>query len=103
MIDEAGLTKFIAKDGKEAMKETLKQLEGEHSHPDPLMMCNNALWSRGLEAFGFEVMGDVCPVCHANEHVPDLESGEKTGEFWMRTLVPHVRKMFEDRGLLNQN
>lgn len=104
LIDKEGLSKFIAKDGKEAMNNAMSELKGEPTHPDPLMMCNNMLWSRSLETFGLEMMaGDKCPVCHANENYPDTTDGEKTGEFWIRTLVPHVKKMFDEKGLLNTN
>lgn len=103
MIKQEGLSKFIAKDGRAAMGNALAELKGESTHPDPLMMCNNMIWSRSLETFGLVIMQEDCPLCYANENYPDTTEGEKTGEFWVRTLVPHVKKMFEEKGLLNTN
>lgn len=103
LIELQGLSKFIAKDGKEAMGNALKQIKGEASHPDPLMMCNNMIWSRAIETFGLGIMQcDNCPICNANENYPKRED-EPTGDFWIRTLVPHVKTMFVEKGLLNTN
>lgn len=103
LIEDTELSQFIAKDGKEAMEETLKEISGETHRPDPLMMCNNALWSRAIETFGLDVIpGNVCPVCYANENYPDKDE-ELTGDFWIRTLVPHIKEMFIQRGLINRN
>ncbi len=67
------------------------------------MMCNNMIVSRAIQAFGLDIMiGDRCPICYANDNSPKREN-EPTGEFWVRTLVPHVKKMFVEMGLLNTN
>lgn len=102
LIDAEGLSRFIAKDAGEAMVNQLKDFFNEPSPPDPLMMCNHMIWSRSIEVFGLDVISGNCPICYANENYPDKE-GEPTGDFWIRTLVPHIKKMFEEKGLLNVN
>lgn len=105
LIEESGLSSFIAKSGKDAINNMVGQFEGKETPPDPLMMANNMILSRSIESFGLGIMyGENCPICHANDpnNYP-FRDGEPTGDYWIRTLIPHIKNMFEERGLLNKN
>lgn len=105
LIEAEGLSRFIAKDGVEAMNNAIKEIEDKPTPQDPLMMCNNMIWSRSIEVFGLGIMQEDCPCCYANNpnNYPFFEDKEPTGDWWIRTLVPHVKKMFIEKGLLNIN
>lgn len=102
-LKESNLERFVLKNSKEAKDNLINQLENKNFTPDPLIMCNNMLWARGISTFGLKIMeNNICPCCYANENYPNRE-GEPTGDFWIRTLIPHIKKMFEDKGLSNTN
>jgi len=102
-IDDVGLSQFISKDGKQASERLIKELKGEYTIEDPLMLCNNMIWSRSLDTFGLTVLAeDICPICYANDNLDDIE-GENVGDYWLRTLVPYVKTIFIEEGLINKN
>lgn len=102
LLDQHDLSKFIAKNSENAAKILIQELKGEHKHPDPLLICNNMIWQRSIETFGLGIMQENCPCCYANVNYPDKD-GEPTGDYWIRTLVPYVKTMFEEKGLFNIN
>jgi len=58
------------------------------------------IWSRSIETFGLDILQENCPLCYANKNYPDRE-GEPTGDYWVRSLVSHVKQIFVEKGLLN--
>jgi hypothetical protein len=70
-IDARGLSQFIAKDGKEAIEHTVRELNGEDTVVDfePLMGSNWWLSNAAMHYFGLAVMepnedgSNKCPVC----------------------------------------
>ncbi len=70
-IEHRGMSHLVAKSGQEAMNNIKAELDGtkKKGDYDPLMDCNNMIWSRGLECGGLRMLsGDICPICEATKH-----------------------------------
>lgn len=96
-LDARGIGHLGAKSGEEAVSNITEQLEGGSPAYDPLMDCNNMIWSRGLEAGGLYLMGQkedgshYCPICEAISH------GAGDEKFWIDgpadAVLGHCRKL----------
>ena len=70
-IDARGLSHLISKNGAEAAKKVVSELEGRGAENDfdPLLCANNMLFTAGLSCGGLAMLsGDFCPVCKAEEN-----------------------------------
>lgn len=78
---QRGLDHLGAKSGNEAAAAIAAQMSGEEAAYDPLMDCNNMIWSRGLEMCGLYLMtqkpdgSDFCSICEAVAH--PLSDGQR--------------------------
>lgn len=75
-ISDRGMDHLGAKNGQEAMRAMITDLEGRAAENDfdPLMGAHNMIWSKGLEVRGLALMnndgpndGHHCPICVALE------------------------------------
>ena len=68
-LDELGIGHLGAKSGEDAMKNIVTELEGRGAENDydPLMDCNNMIFSQGLKVVGLGLMGQTegCPICES--------------------------------------
>lgn len=72
-INDRGMGHLGAKTGKQAMANAITELEGRSAENgfDPLMGCNNMIWSQALKILGLGLMSnnpdgsEKCPVCEA--------------------------------------
>ena len=90
-IRERGLEHLVAKSGQDAFENIKSELSGTKPDYDPLMDCNNMIWSRGLECGGLRMLaGDLCPICEA------VANGE-TESFWIDgpadSALQHCQKL----------
>jgi hypothetical protein len=77
-IDDRGLTRFVAKSGKEAFQNTINELDGKEGPEDydPLMSCNWMIMAEAIRIGGVEVLSSpdtICPICKIREHNLDPE------------------------------
>lgn len=69
-LEERGIGHLGAKSGQAAIAAVVTELEGrgDENEFDPLMGCNNMIWTKGLEVCGLDLMtGEErkCPICEA--------------------------------------
>lgn len=70
-ISEKGLDDLIAKNGEEAAKRMVSELDGgvSRSNFDPLMAAHNAIVSNAIESAGLQILAqEGCPLCLLIEH-----------------------------------
>lgn len=64
-----GIGHLGAKSGEDAIRNMVTELEGRgvENDYDPLMDCNNMIFSQGSRVVGLSLMGqeDGCPICEA--------------------------------------
>jgi hypothetical protein len=84
-IETHGLSGLIAKDGKQAVDDTVADLQGEpdpnNERFDPLMSMNWHFSGWAMKAGGLSVMGQgpesndghFCPICGMAAHYPDFK------------------------------
>lgn len=72
-IKDRGMWHLVAASGEIALENMKDDLEGKETPFDPLISCNNMIWSEGLNAGGLYLMtADLCPICEAIEHRKDV-------------------------------
>jgi len=68
-LEELGLGHLGAKSEEDAMRNIVTELEGRSAENDydPLMDCNNMIFTNGLNVVGLELMvsPDACPICES--------------------------------------
>jgi hypothetical protein len=73
-IAQRGLMHLVARNGEEALKRLIKDVEGtaKELDYDPLMSCAWMIYGHALKIAGsFMLTGDWCPVCLAAERGAD--------------------------------
>ncbi len=109
-IEKLGLSQFISKNSKEAFNRmTSDAVDLDVMPADPLMMANNMIWSRSIEHLGLYLMAvkedgsHFCPLCEVNEKLPPLpETNTPCGEYWLETLMPHIKTAFVEAGWIKK-
>lgn len=110
-VDRHGMSHLVAKSGKEALQNTVLELEGREAEAqfDPLMSANNMIWARGLELGGMYLMGEksdgseYCPICEAIEHIEghaESMTVEQMEEYWIDGPVKSLQQLAKDKGLI---
>lgn len=68
-LDELGIGHLGAKNGQDAIRNIVTELEGRgvENDYDPLMDCNNMIFAHGLRNVGLSLMcgEDHCPICES--------------------------------------
>lgn len=68
-LNELGIGHLGAKNGQDAMRNIVTELEGRgiENDYDPLMDCNNMIFAQGLRIVGLSLMAhnEGCPICEA--------------------------------------
>ena|SRR3990172_1832585 len=83
-----GIDHLGAKNGQELLENVKTELVGGKPDYDPLMDCNNMIFSRGLEMGGLYLMGrkedgsSYCPICEATTH-QTAYSKEDHEKYWI--------------------
>jgi hypothetical protein len=70
-VKARGLWPLVARNGAEAMKRTVDELEGtaDKATYDPLMNCVWMIYGRATQQGGLYLFtGDLCPICEAVKH-----------------------------------
>lgn len=86
-IEDRGLNHLIAKDGKEAMQQAIKQLQGvddKRKDYDPLMSAHWQIVENAIKAGGLYIMmGDICPLCEVDKHQAEMQPGNSSDD-WIK-------------------
>lgn len=98
-LDELGIGHLGAKSGEAAIRNVVTELEGREAENDydPLMACNNMIWSNGMRYLGLSLMAanadgsDRCPVC---------EIVRATEEEWINGPTQAALSDCRERGLV---
>lgn len=65
-VKDRGMWNLVSPSTEVALEGVKDQLEGREAPFDPLMSCNNMIFSRALELGGLYLMfGELCPICEA--------------------------------------
>ena len=91
-LKDRGLENFGAKTGEDAIRVLVTEIEGRSAENDfnPLLACNNMIWSKGLELMGFAAMNG-CPIC---------ESVKAHEEWWISGPADAMLQEAIDLGLV---
>jgi hypothetical protein len=100
-IEVRGLMPFVAKNGKEVVKEMINQIKiGEDYDKikpyDPLMSANMAIWEQGIKCGGLYLMqGELCPLCELEKN-----STAKASD-WINPCCDEILEDFKSKGWLS--
>lgn len=105
-IADRGLDHLGAKSGEEAITSIKEELSGGEPPFDPLMACNNMIWSRGLEIGGLYLMSakedgeEYCPICEAIAHKPADADVQWIEDYWILGPADAALSRCRDLGLV---
>jgi len=94
-IEATGLSKYVAPDGKAAIRNLVGGLEGKPERDvfDPLMAANLAIWSNALDKGGLYMMtGDYCPICESEK------AGYRKADWWIEHAVNDQIQVAQELG-----
>jgi hypothetical protein len=87
-LKERGIDHLGAQSGVELMENIKTTFDGGQPNYDPLIDCNNMIWSRGLEMGGLYLMNtkedgsSYCPICEAIVYQPSY-TREDHERYWI--------------------
>ena len=98
-LDVRGIGHLGAKSSGEAMRNVVTELEGREAENDfdPMMACNNMIWSAGMRDIGLSIMAnnedgsEKCPIC---------ERAKMTEEAWIAGPADEALKIAKEKGLV---
>lgn len=103
-IDDRGLTRFIAKDGKTAFDLTVRQLQRtDESKGDPLLNAYWAIVNNALSVIGLDLMAqnadgsDKCPICVLKTCGCSDPGCAERFEKWIEHAADDQREHFADQ------
>lgn len=103
-VKESGMFHLVSTSGEQAAKRMQKEIAGKPTVPDPLLEAHNMMLKRAIECLGIGVMGDCCPLCEANKHLPNHpETNECCSDAWINSIIPYLKDEYIKEGWLNNN